>query len=172
MKIKDIYAMQPIHTSYDVYSLLNCWHPHIKEVENLQLNYDKADCQSRIEIRTYYDPYIDSERCCTISAAYFDNSPVMLFRYAGRSGHDAYDEFITDREAYNRMVSFIRELCHVEPEESFDEDQDLECLDTFYGCDFNIINGKLNDQSYVESQDIEVIRSVGEELPVEVNTRK
>ena len=143
MKPSDIYRLTPISTTHDLYPLLNGWHCHIPGVCIDDLKQTETD---RIELRTYYDPYIDGERCCTVGAAWFDGQPVMLFRHGGRSGHDEYDEIVTDPIAYDLMVRHLESLrTPVRNPDTLtvDPDAELPDLDMFYNHSLTIVDGKL-----------------------------
>lgn len=130
MKPCDIYKLMPIKCTRDIYSLIDDWHSHVPEIDPYDIDYK---LNNRIELKIYYDPYIDGDRCCTVGSAWFDNQPVMIFRHAGRSGHDAYDRFITDKTLYLEMVQYLRSLSSAECEDVIDPSENIEKLDSFYG---------------------------------------
>jgi hypothetical protein len=139
MKANDIYNFIPIKTTNNLYYLTNGWHPHIPEIENHRLVDNADDLNTRIEIRIYFDPYIDGERCCTVGAAFLDKQPVMIFRHGGRGGHDSYDRFITNYKLYQEMVAYLRTLCMADdiPDEIVDPTHDLDDYEVFYGYSFD-----------------------------------
>jgi hypothetical protein len=138
MRISDFYARTPIKVENEIYALIDSWHPHVPEVNEDDLDSRK---NRRIQVRIYFDPHIDGERCCTIGAAYFDDKPVMLFRHGGRGGHDQYDEFVTDRALYGEMVQYmraelVRDGCQKPIPHTYDPDVYLRDLDHFYNHNF------------------------------------
>ena len=126
----DVYAAPELQLSRSLRLLTNGWHNNLPELPE-----DFDPVQNRIEIKTHYDPYIDGERVCTIASAWFDDLPVMVFRCAGRGGHDEYDRFITDRTQFKKMVAFLRTLLKDEEdqEEQFNPAEALPRLTKFYG---------------------------------------
>ena len=126
----DVYASPELQLTHSLHLLNNGWHNNLPELPE-----DFNPVQNRIEIKTHYDPYIDGERVCTIASAWFDDSPVMVFRCAGRSGHDEYDRFITDAPRFREMVAFLRTLLEDEEdqEEEFNPAVALPRLTQFYG---------------------------------------
>lgn len=141
MKPSDIYNLPDIGNEYnrkDIYLLSSGWHNHLPELPDL----DTADLHelpagSPVEIRLHVNPYIDGERCMTVGSVWFDKQPVMIFRHAGRSGHDDYDRFITNEELFFKMIGYLRGLIPDEEglREVCDPNEDIADLDWFYGTD-------------------------------------
>lgn len=134
MKPADIYSLEPQFRSHDLDCVLNGWHHLVYEVELHLMDYVKMDAQTRIEERVYFNPYIDGHRVFTVGALFFDGEPVMIFRYAGRSGNDAKDRFVTNADLYAKMVVFMQSLykTQLEEEDVIDPRVDVQALDYFY----------------------------------------
>lgn len=137
MKPSEIYALPDIGNEYnahDIFDLINGWHCHIPEFEHFH-DWLELPADSPVKIRLHVDPYIDGDRCCTIGSVWLHDAPFMIFRHAGRSGHDQYDRFITDYPAYGRFVEYLRTLmpAATPPGDVRNADEDIPDLDYFYG---------------------------------------
>ena len=131
ISLNDIYAAPVIREEKGIYLLTGCWFNNLPELPN-----DFDPDQDRVKVKVHYDPYIDGERCCTVGSVWFDGFPVMIFRHAGRSGHDEYDRFISDKVRFSQMVDFLRSLLTVEEAEEVEEidpSKPLLELTEFYG---------------------------------------
>lgn len=136
MKPSEIYALPFELNNWPLGTLTDGWHNHLPEVgDTVYFDfYFDLPPNSPLQVRTHIDPYIDGERCCHIGSAWFDGKPVMIFRHAGRSGHDRYDRFITDTVGFDKMLQYIRSLMPgIEIENVVDPNKDLKELDEFYG---------------------------------------
>ena len=139
MRPCDIYAMPDIARDWqkrDFYMLLNEWHNHLPEIKDTYSLYE-IPLDSPMEIKVHFDAPIDYERCCIIGSVWFDNQPIMIFRHAGRGGHDDYDRFITDPMRFGKLVAYIQSLIPNQAVNDYvDAGLDLKALDRFYGYDF------------------------------------
>jgi hypothetical protein len=144
MRITDFYNMKPVKVDRNLYRLTNGWHCHVPEAENWDIDDSKNE---RIELRMYVDYSFDCERNCDIGAAFLDGKPVLLFRNAGRGGHDEYDTFVTDRALYGEMLKYMHSLrTDKDPEPpEYDANAELPLLSNFYGMVFPEALSELRD---------------------------
>lgn len=137
MKPSDIYALPNIahkFASRDVCGyLLNSWHQHIPEIDSY--DFGKLPEDSPLEIKIHVDPFIDGYRVLTIGSLWWHGNPVMIFRHAGRSGHDAYDRFITDEAAYMDVVQYLRTFVKNDLSNVIALNENNLDLDSFFGYD-------------------------------------
>jgi hypothetical protein len=136
MKPSEIYALPDIALpghSRDIFGLmLNGWHCHIPEIGDE--HYFELPDDSPLRIRIHTNPWIDYERVNTIGSLWMNDSPVMIFRHAGRGGHDQYDRFITDHEAYEKVIAYLKTFIPARPpEDVYDPEEDIADLNHFYG---------------------------------------
>lgn len=131
ISIDDIYAAPVIREEKGIYLLTRNRCNNLPELPD---DFDPE--QDRVKIKIHYDPPIDGSRCCTVGSVWFDDSPVMVFRHAGRSGHDEYDRFVSDKARFSQMVDFLRSLLTLEEAnevEEIDPSKPLLELTEFYG---------------------------------------
>ena len=131
ISIDDIYAAPVIREEKGIYLLTRNRCNNLPELPD---DFDPE--QDRVKIKIHYDPPIDGSRCCTVGSTWFDGFPVMIFRHAGRSGHDEYDRFISDKARFSQMVDFLRSLLTLEEAnevEEIDPSKPLLELTEFYG---------------------------------------
>lgn len=129
MTPNEIYALQPVRVEYDIYT--------IEQFLDMDTYYtDGNEHSKRVEIRRYVDKSFDCRRGWTLGSVFFDGEPVFIWQVAGRDwGKDFAAHFVTDPEAYARMLTYIDSLTpeHALPYSVIPPDEDLPELTTFYG---------------------------------------
>ena len=90
---------------------------------------------TRIKVLQHYYWCEDGRRVVAVYSAWFDDHSVVIFRGAGREGHDAYDRYITDSTLYGEMVAYWRTLIPGDDVEHVDPEEDIPALDFIYGQD-------------------------------------
>lgn len=137
LKSSELYARSPQTVSTDISHLWGCYYSHVPEIGQsiyaFKMDMNKND---RIEIVYYRDASIEARRIWTLAAIKFDDGFVMITQNAGREGDDHAKRFITDHDAYLKMVAYLRSLLIDAPiieQEIFDIDADIEGLEQFYG---------------------------------------
>lgn len=119
--------------------LTDSWHRHLPmmdpEIDALSDLGLEPELRERFQVRIHVNDYIDGERCRVVGSLWFDQHPVMIFRHAGRSGHDSYDEFVTDSARFEKALDFLRSLIAGDNPtyRTVDPEKDIKELDFFYG---------------------------------------
>lgn len=133
MKPRDLYALPSIHVSNDFYPL----EQHLPSVDFYRFK-KSIDSSQRLRLCYYADHCYDGERNYTMFSVFFDGKPCMVCQNAGRGGRDHSEEFITDKEVYLSLVSFLVSLYEKDDEMCvFNPDEDIENLTYFYSRDLS-----------------------------------
>ena len=136
MKPRDLYEMAPESTTMDIFDLNNGhYYDHIPEIgvdDWWNIDFSK---NSRIEIRTIKYHCFDGRRTWELRTVWFDNKPVMVIQNAGREGDDYAKRYVTDRDAYTKMVGYLLSLMRTGnfSDTVHDMDEDIPDLGTFWG---------------------------------------
>jgi hypothetical protein len=135
----DLYNMDPQYKDKNIHCLSGCYYNHIPEIEEWDWHRVQYDQNERVEIRHIKEFWFDHRRFWRLSTVWFDGLPVMIIQNAGREGDDFSESFITDKERYLKMVTYIMSL--MTAEDKAEEDgrvvgltEDLgDTLTSFYG---------------------------------------
>lgn len=146
----DLYAQEPEQivkvfdgTVYygNPHSLWGCYYNHVPEVAE-EYHHGKWAESDKIEMQVYKYFDFDGRRWWRLASVWYSDGgdfvPVMIIRNAGREGDDFRDRFITNPEAYSKMVNHIFSLRVVEeekinPKDVVDPDAEIKGLLDFYG---------------------------------------
>lgn len=129
---RELYALKPIKTSTDPYHLINV---HLSEGVPYAASNADANLAEHglIEIRTLADECSDGRRTWTLETIWFKGRPVMVVNSSGRDGDEYHNRFITDRESFEDMVSYIRSFCNeTQPEDRVSADTVIPGMTEFY----------------------------------------
>lgn len=128
MKPRDVYNAPCLTIDHDLWSL----EEFFDGIELWTLDRDKLDAQTRITVKTHFDPYIDGERGASLYSVYLDMHPVMICKNAGRPDREHSGRFITDKERFKELLQFLRSMGPPEDVEVFELDNDIPDLDVIY----------------------------------------
>jgi hypothetical protein len=102
----ELYALKPTRVDYGSYHTLSV---HLtNEVDTYDLDSDAMEASKRFETRTIVDHDYDGRRGWTLQTVWFDGKPVMVVNNSGRDGDEYHDRWITDGEAFGKMVAWLR----------------------------------------------------------------
>ncbi len=110
----ELYALRPVRVYY------GSWHTvsvHLPEVPYYDIEADAMTAMEgsqRMETRTLVDHDYDGRRGWTLQTVWFDGQPVMVVNSSGRDGDEYHDRWITDSEAFGRMVAWLRSFLPAE----------------------------------------------------------
>jgi hypothetical protein len=132
----DIYNAPVLSSRTALWTLTDGWHRHLEELPDGFLDDIEQD---QVLLKIHVDEDLDGERCIQIGSVWFQDHPVMIYRHAGRGGHDQYGRFITDPVRFEQMISYLRSLKQqVEPEYNvYDPNEPSLDLTYFYGVYWN-----------------------------------
>lgn len=138
MKPSELYSRKPEESSHDLEYLMGCYYNFIPEVTEAEMMYNGVLKENtRVEIRVYKDFDFDGRRFWRLCSIMFDERPVMIIQNAGREGDDHTARFITDLDAYKKMIGYIRTLLPApameDVEDVVSEDDNIPDLTRFYG---------------------------------------
>lgn len=127
MKPSELYEMEPIRETEDIYNLSGMVEVNMMDIE--------VEENEKIVLKYYADPYIDGRRVWQLFSVWFDGKPVMVCQKAGREGRDHTDAFVTDPKAYNEMNEYLFSLRdeYLWDDNIYSPDSDIENLISFYG---------------------------------------
>ena len=134
MKPNELYALEPIGISRDIF-------PLDEYLRDLYLSEIEEEANERIELRYYARTNFDGRRGWYLFSVWFDDKPVMICQGAGRELRDFNNSFVTDWDTYTEMTKYIASL--IPPEEDpnhenlISPDEDHEGIDSFYGSKLN-----------------------------------
>lgn len=135
----ELYARTPEKVDEEINRLFGFNHiPEIEDHEHCGWIPDSKN--DRVEFHIYKDFDFDGRRTWFLAAVKFDGVFVMVIQNAGREGDDHSDRCITNKPAYDAMVTYIRTLCASEDasaEDVVDEHEDIPQLASFYGNDLD-----------------------------------
>lgn len=140
MTPNDLYKMESQSVDIGIGLLFGHYFNHIVELDD-QLGSDYSykyntdhSIFTQIEVRVIKNFNFDGRRFWRLATVWFEGSPVMVIQNAGREGDDHRARFITDPEAYKRMLSYIKSLvpCEVPKIESVGADEEINSLVSFY----------------------------------------
>ena len=129
MKPLDIYHSPFIKEDTEVYIVGQF-------LDGLDTDNEGLEKQTRVKVRTHFNPYIDGTRHASLRSVWFDNHPVMITKSGGRPDSEYSHRYITDLPRYKEMVSYLKSLEELEEwrveEELFSADEEVEGLDKVY----------------------------------------
>lgn len=111
-----MYKMESQSVDIGIGMLFGFYFNHIEEMDNLVSDYDSYKHNvdhsifTKIEVRIIKHFNFDYRRFWRLATVWFEGSPVMVIQNAGREGDDHRERFITDPEAFKRMLSYISSL--------------------------------------------------------------
>lgn len=132
----ELYAREPESTSSELSFIRGYVFDHVPEIEGM-LRHD--DPNQRVIIRCYKEFWFDTRRFWRICSVWFDSTPIMIVRNAGREGDDHRSRFVTDAPGYVRMVAYLQTLtmprCDQDStiKDEVDPALDIPDLTKFYG---------------------------------------
>jgi len=134
----ELYARTPESITFELYCLMGCYYNFIPEIEESDFHWNgELKGNTRISIHIYKDFNFDGRRFWRLASVKFDDDFVMIIQNAGREGDDHTARFITNENAYVKMVEYIRTLLPVIPEEGREdvvsENDNFPGLADFYG---------------------------------------
>ena len=131
----ELYKREPESVEHYLHSLSGCYYSHVPEVDTAKLPID--DPNGRVEIVVFKDFDFDGRRYWRLAAVRFDGDFVMIMQNAGREGDDHARRFITNKEAYGKLVGYLASLSTAEANDDDDDvvdpEKELEGLTSFYG---------------------------------------
>lgn len=145
MTPNELYDLTPESRTFNLNELsLGSYGRLLPEIDELSFSYWFQDelKQTRIEIAIYKNVLFDGRRSWVLQSVWFDSSPVMIMRGAGRDCDDHTTRFVTDVVRYREMILYIKQLIleHTDPDDIADTvDPDIDIIDlaSFYGHDLN-----------------------------------
>ena len=141
MTPNDLYKMESQSVDIGIGMLFGFYFNHIEEMDNLigddysyKHNIDHS-IFTKIEVRVIKHFNFDGRRFWRLATVWFEGLPIMVIQNAGREGDDHRERFITDPEAFKRMLSYIKSLvpCELPKIPSFAADAEIKGLIDFYG---------------------------------------
>ncbi len=126
MKINDLLKLNPINKTKDIYPLLRFLPELPGWVEEI------VDNNTQVELHQLIYQNIDGRRIVDVSAVYYNDSPVMIYRRAGREGDDFEDSYVVNRCLYHEMINYLFSLIQSDVE-VYNLDEDIPSLDELYG---------------------------------------
>jgi len=108
---EELYARSPEYSTNDVTSYLwGCYYNHVPEIYN---NFGDSINQTKIKIHVYKEFDFDGRRIWRLAAVSFKDEFVMIIQNAGREGDDHAERFITNIDAYQKMVKYLKDILNV-----------------------------------------------------------
>ncbi|HCH9337301.1 TPA: hypothetical protein PNO69_004497 [Salmonella enterica] len=137
---KEVYQLPSQSETNELWSLKGYYYDFLPEIGD-ELYSIKPEDNKRLKIKVLKEFDFDGRRFWRLQTLWIDNKPVMIMQNAGREGDDHRKRFITNKELYKEVVSYVRELIGENLEDSFndfiDENTPYNYLE-FYG---NHLNG-------------------------------
>jgi len=134
MKPAELYALEPISTTHDLYQMER----HSEALQSNALDWPKwENGDQRITLKYYADYSSDGERVWEVFSVWLDEQPVMICQEAGRGGNDDYSRFITNRKLFDKMEEYIRSFTEYNDDilnEVYEEQEEIKELGNFYNC--------------------------------------
>ncbi len=128
---KELYALKPDQEHTNLYHLLKV---HLQnDVEWYEFNYDAAEEEGRVVIKTIADICHDGRRTWTLQTVWLDGEPVMVVNSSGRDGDEYHSRFITNLELFTRMVNYLRTFVRGQVDGYVQEDMAIPAMTEFYG---------------------------------------
>lgn len=94
-----------------IYDLRGCYFNHLEGVlDHGTYDYDtaKINTDSRVVVKYHKNFDFDGRRFWRLSSLWFDGEPVAVLQNAGREGDDHSRRFITDRDKFLELCSYLR----------------------------------------------------------------
>lgn len=106
---QELYEREPEYVTHD----LSVIYDHIDETDIWNYNIGKYESgmdtnADRIDIRVLKHFDFDFRRFWQLATVWFDGCPVMICQNAGREGYDHVARYITDRDKFLEMCSYIK----------------------------------------------------------------
>lgn len=103
---RELYALKPVRVSHILHHFLST---HLRdEIDAWAIDTNKLEETKLIEIRDLADECEDGRRTWTLETIWFNGMPVMVVNSSGRDGDEYFNRYITDRQLFESMVSYIR----------------------------------------------------------------
>ena len=140
--LNDLYSRQPQYVTKDLTKIKD----HIYESsfdEHRGLGYygqKTFEENARVEIKIIDERIIDERRFWLLTSVWFDELPIMITQNAGREGDDHSERYISNYEAFKRLINYLRKLQNLNDNFSVDEMNTeiyFETLASFYGQDLD-----------------------------------
>jgi hypothetical protein len=138
MTAKELYLREPEKIETDLNILRGFYYNHIPEIDDNCGDYFTDDIlknNKRIKIKILKDFSFDPRRHWRLATIWIDENPVMIIQNAGREYDDFSKRFITNKELYIEMISYIKSLFPIYINEIIgiiDENIDSPILTNFY----------------------------------------
>lgn len=132
----ELYKKKPKYTTFDIYGMLR----HVPEIgERHSVSEANQELYQRVEWAILEYHSFDDRRYWRLGTVWFDGWPVMITQNAGREGDDHSERFITDRELYGAMLTYLHSLESFDSEygDFLDPSEDRDDLTAFYGASWD-----------------------------------
>lgn len=145
MKINELYAMEPKKVTRELGYLSGFRFDHIPELTNqfyVDSYWGLEEKNEKVEIRYHMDHCFDGRRVWVLASVWYEDKPVMVIQNAGREGDDHYARYVTDKDAYDSMISYIVSLLETDfkiEKDLYDADEDIKDVTHFYGHDLHTV---------------------------------
>lgn len=132
----ELYNRMPEDSYFGCDYFIGCYYNHVPELEihEHELDYDSIQKDELLMIKVYKHFDFDGRRFWRLASVWFDNTPIMILRNAGREGDDHADRFITDEYGYRKMVEYLfTKVRKQEIPDVVDPNEPIKDLTAFYG---------------------------------------
>lgn len=144
MKPRDVYDAPFLRENADIY-------PIRYFLDGIDGENEGLERQDRVIVREHFDPYIDGSRNASLYSVWFNPRrrerrkenpiskgaylPVFICKTGGRPDYEHYGRFITDKDYFIKMLSYLKSmeiLEHRDLDDVVGIDDDVEGLDVVY----------------------------------------
>ena len=139
MTAKELYQREPVMVTNDISTLIGVYYNHIREVvaEDNPISYEhKSLIAPDIEIKIVFEHYFDHRRFWRLATVWYKGMAVMIVQNAGREGDDHAKRFITNKDVFTSMLSYIHTLIvprfEIDDEDVITLDEERKDLHDFY----------------------------------------